>query len=113
MVRQFSLEVATILISLIMLTVTGFAAVGGRSTITVSFYAGHRTQQQMDSRNIKIPNGTKSYHVVTVKTSEKLKGHYQLPQTGEQILGWLYASFGSLILILLIVIWRFSKERYH
>lgn len=58
MVQRFSVCVATILISLIMLTITGVAAVGGRSTVTVSFYAGQRTQQQIDNRNVKIPNGT-------------------------------------------------------
>ncbi|MCT3280891.1 cell surface protein [Lactiplantibacillus plantarum] len=110
MVQRFSVCVATILISLIMLTITGVAAVGGRSTVTVSFYAGQRTQQQIDNRNVKIPNGTRPYRVVTEKTLTRPKGYYQLPQTDEQLLTWFYASFGSVLLILLMVIRWFNKE---
>lgn len=112
MVQRFSVCVATILISLIMLTITGVAAVGGRSTVTVSFYAGQRTQQQIDNRNVKIPNGNRPYRVVTEKTLTRPKGYYQLPQTDEQLLTWFYASFGSVLLILLMVIRWFNKESY-
>lgn len=84
----------------------------GRSTVTVSFYAGQRTQQQIDNRNVKIPNGTRPYRVVTEKTLTRPKGYYQLPQTDEQLLTWFYASFGSVLLILLMVIRWFNKESY-
>ena len=46
----------------------------GRSTVTVSFYAGQRTQQQIDNRNVKIPNGTRPYRVVTEKTLTRPRG---------------------------------------
>ncbi|WP_238696478.1 hypothetical protein [Lactiplantibacillus plantarum] len=65
-----------------------------------------------DNRNVKIPNGTRPYRVVTEKTLTRPKGYYQLPQTDEQLLTWFYASFGSVLLILLMVIRWFNKESY-
>ena len=50
--------------------------------------------------------------VVTEKTLTRPKGYYQLPQTDEQLLTWFYASFGSVLLILLMVIRWFNKESY-
>lgn len=102
--RQVSVSMITIFISLMMLPVLGYGAVGGQSAVTVDFYAGQHTRQQVDAQQVHIPDGIKPYHVVNVRIQRNAS---QLPQTGERPLLWLAEIVGLGLLVVL------ASYRYH